>query len=329
MRWSLSEFLNLLHARSQCWGFVELGTNAGFRMRTGEAVMFYTLLEGTLTISGLAGEPLLLRSGETAIVLSGAAHALRVRPDCQIFPIQFLNDDEYGDVPHHVSIGCSAGGSAGAGSGARVLCGRLKVRWPGGVEARSLPGLIQIKAADQIINIQALAQKARGPGSAALLTHAAAASLIEGLREHPRCQAIFRDANFGDPILRAVQYMELHMHREWTVGDLAAKVGMARSTFAGRFLTEVGKAPMAVLTELRMERAAGLVSRTRLKLAEIGERVGYHSLSAFSRRFETHFHITPGKMRAANKASVSQFEARDLPEAQGQIDPFENLSFAS
>ncbi len=34
MRWSFSEFLNLLDARSQCWGIVEIGSDDGFRMRS-------------------------------------------------------------------------------------------------------------------------------------------------------------------------------------------------------------------------------------------------------------------------------------------------------
>ncbi|MFT4027002.1 MAG: AraC family transcriptional regulator, partial [Novosphingobium sp.] len=146
--------------------------------------------------------------------------------------------------------------------------------------------------------------KSRGYGASALLTRAAALILVDGLRDHPQCQTLFRDSNFRDPISRAVQLMEKHSHQEWTVAGFAAKVGLGRSTFAERFLTQVGKPPMEMLTEIRMQQAAKLLTETPLKVAEIGERVGYHSQSAFNRRFEDYFKITPAKMRARRRDSI-------------------------
>lgn len=289
MRWSFSEFLNLLDTRSQCWGIVEIGANDGFRVRVNGEVMFYAMLEGRATVSGSGGERIALEAGETVMIIASGAHAVRTRPDARLHAISFLNNDDYGDMPQHVGLGDVPA--------ARLLCGRLKVRWPGGLDPHFMPPVIKVGAKDQVVNFHALLRKARGSGAAALLTRAAALMLTEGLRDHPDCERIFRDANFRDPISRAVQYMELHLHRDWTVGMLATKVGMARSTFAGRFLAEVGRPPMEVLTEFRMRRAAELLTQSGLKISEIGERVGYHSQSAFCRRFEKHFDMTPGKMR--------------------------------
>lgn len=308
MRWSLSEFLNLLHARSQCWGFVGLGAKDGFRIRVNDEVMFYAMLEGSAVISGVSGERVTLDPGDTAIVISDSAHGIRVHPDAQLHEVDFLANDEYADTPHSVSLSENPVAS--------MLCGRLKVRWPGGIDPHRLPPLLKVKAADQIVKLDVLLRKAKGSGSAALITRAASLTLTEALRDHPACQEIFRDANFHDPIARAVQLMELHLDKDWTVANLAAKVGMARSTFAGRFLAEVGKPPMEVLTDLRMQRAAGLVTRTKLTLAEIGERVGYHSQSAFSRRFEKHFKMPPGKMRdqeRSDKDSTGHLLGEPLP----------------
>jgi AraC-like DNA-binding protein len=289
MRWSFSEFLNLLDTRSQCWGVVAIGPNDGFRVRANEEVMFYAMLDGRATIAGIAGERIALEAGETVMIVSTAAHALRPRPEARLHAVAFLDDDDYGDMPHYVALGEPVA--------ARVLCGRLKVRWPGGLDPHFMPPVLRLAARDNVVDLHTLVRKARGNGAAALLTRAAALMLTAGLRDHPDCESIFRDANFRDPISRAIQYMELHLHRGWTVGMLAAKVGMARSTFAGRFLAEAGRPPMTVLTELRMRRAAELLTQTELKISEIGERVGYHSQSAFCRRFEKHFAMTPGRMR--------------------------------
>jgi len=289
MRWSFSEFLNLLDARSQCWCIVEIGSENGFRMRVDGEVMFYAMISGRATVTGIGGDRVPLCAGETLFVIAGGAHAVRPNPQARLDVVEFLNDDDYGDMPYSARLG---DGSAG-----RMLCGRLKVRWPGGLDPGFLPSSLKIPADEHVVDLAALVRKARGSGAAALLTRAAALLLTSALRDQPDGERRFRDANFRDPISRAVQYMELHLHRDWTVGMLASKVGMARSTFAGRFLAEVGRPPMEVLTELRMRKAAELLTRTELKISEIGDRVGYHSQSAFCRRFERHFNMTPGRMR--------------------------------
>lgn len=298
LRWSLSEFLNLLDTRSQCWGVVETGAQTGLRVRANENVMFYAMLDGSATISGIAGGRISLRAGEIAIIIANSTHAVRSHPEAQGQTVEFIDKDEYGDSPHHVTL-------SGPVS-ARVLCGRLKVRWPAGLDPHLMPPAIKIGSEDNVVDLKALAGKARGYGANAMLTRAAGLILIGGLRDHPQCQTFFRDANFRDPISRAIQFMELHLHHYWSVEMLASKVGMARSTFAGRFLAEVGRPPMEVLTELRMRKAEELLKESELKISEVGERVGYHSQSAFSRRFESHFKMTPGKMRAKWRTKAAQ-----------------------
>lgn len=301
MRWSFSEFLSLLDARSQCWGVVEIGPDDGFRVRASEDVMFYAMLDGRATISGIGGERIMLDAGETAIIIAGAAHGVQPRPEARLHVVGFLDDDDYGDLPHHVALGVPVA--------ARLLCGRLKVRWPGGLDPQFMPPSLTIKANDNVVDLHALVGKARGNGAAAILTRAASLLLTSGLRDYPDCERLFRDANFRDPVSRAIQYMELHLHRDWTVGMLATKVGMARSTFAGRFLADAGRPPMELLTELRMRRAAELLTRTELRISEIGERVGYHSQSAFCRRFEKHFSTTPGRMRVSERDGARDLES--------------------
>jgi transcriptional regulator GlxA family with amidase domain len=73
---------------------------------------------------------------------------------------------------------------------------------------------------------------------------------------------------------------------------------MGRSNFAARFVAEVGRTPIEVVTEERMKLAAKLLQESELKIAEISERSGYRSEAAFSRRFTAHFGTSPGKMRS-------------------------------
>ena len=295
MRWSLSEFLQLLELRSQCWCFLDLGSAGGFRSAASTDIYFYAMLGGQATISGALDSPMTLSSGDIMLVISGHAHAVRTRPDSRTDTVAFLEAAEYADAPPTFSLGKETGSN-------RLLCGRLRVRWPGGFNASLMPPAIQLASRDSIVNLTALVDAATGQGATALLTRAANLIVTAALRDHPNCQMVFRDANFRDPIARAMQIMELHPVSEWTVETLARKVGMGRSSFAARFLEKRGKPPMAVLTELRMGLAAKLLTQTELKIAEIGERVGYRSESAFNRRFAAYYNTTPGKMRGSGVA---------------------------
>lgn len=290
MRWCLSEFLNLLELRSQCWCLVDLGAENGLRSPSGEAIYFYAMLEGSAKLSGVPGGPLTLNTGDVVMVLSGQAHAVRTQTDAPAETIAFLAEGQLADAPPSFAIG--EGEWA-----ARLLCGRLKVRWPGGLNAAMLPASLSVGPRQSVVNMEALLGGVQNSGGSSVLTRAAALLLTSALRDHPDCQMMFHDAQFHDPIGRAIQYMEVHPFQDWTVASLATKVGMGRSSFAARFLHEAGRAPMEVLTEIRMRLAATLLTETRLKVAEIGERVGYRSESAFSRRFAAYFHTTPGQMR--------------------------------
>jgi len=73
--------------------------------------------------------------------------------------------------------------------------------------------------------------------------------------------------------------------RGWTVAQLATKAALSRSAFYERFTRTVGLPPMEYLLAWRMAVAKSLLRRRDLGLAEIAERVGYGSASAFSTAF--------------------------------------------
>jgi AraC family transcriptional activator of mtrCDE len=289
MKWSLSEFLNLIELRSQTWCFVDLAQPGGFSIPAGEVLYLYAVVEGQARLAGVAGGPLELKAGEMVIVVSGDAHAVRGQGLEATSPFEFLAGGDYVDAPAHFAFG--AGRPA-----ARLLCSRLKVRWPGGGAPKSLPALL--RCSEPLVDIRALVQAASGAGASAVLTRFAHLLFVEAFRKHPDCQAVFRDSNLNNPIARAVQYLEIHPFQHWTVEILARKVGMSRANFAARFVAETGRTPFDVLTAARMRLAADFIRDTGLKVSEISERVGYRSESAFSRRFTDHFGMSPGSMRA-------------------------------
>ena len=89
----------------------------------------------------------------------------------------------------------------------------------------------------------------------------------------------------------------------WSVAALAEVAALSRSAFFDRFSRAVGLAPMAYLLAWRMALAKDLLHRRDLGLAEIAERVGYGSASAFSTAFSRHVGQPPsGYARALVEA---------------------------
>jgi AraC-like DNA-binding protein len=296
--WSFSEYLNLIELRSQTWCIVNMASDNGIRIPHSEAVLFYAVIEGSARLTRSVNETTTLQAGDIAIVASGEGHALRTSQSSVMSVPKFLNDGDYVDTPIHISVGRGA-------PVARVLCGRLKPRWPGARRPRGMPSLLGMTSDEMFLDLPRVVETATAAGGCAMLTKLAMLIFVEAFRSHPESAAIFRDSRLCEPIAQALQFIETHPFTEWTVARLASKVGMGRSSFATRFAIDVGKTPMTFVTEERMKHAAGLLERTDLKVAEIADQIGYRSESAFSHRFFVHFGMTPGEMRS-RKQSVLQ-----------------------
>jgi transcriptional regulator GlxA family with amidase domain len=114
--------------------------------------------------------------------------------------------------------------------------------------------------------------------------------LIEALRAAPGDDAhpgLLR--GLADPRLApAIRQMHSRLARAWTVAELAKAAALSRSAFFERFTRSVGLPPMEYLLAWRMAVAKDLLRRSELGLAEVAERVGYGSASAFSTAFSRH-----------------------------------------
>lgn len=89
--------------------------------------------------------------------------------------------------------------------------------------------------------------------------------------------------------------------RSVTMETLARDASMSRSTFFERFRREVGVAPMEYATGWRMSLAKDFI-RKGVAIAEIAQRIGYGSASAFSVAFNRHVGMPPGAYARENAA---------------------------
>jgi AraC-like DNA-binding protein len=285
----------MLELRGHTWCIVEIRTSGGFSLPPHDGVWFYGALKGSVRIADVCEGMLELSPGEVRMILSGTAHCLRTAPDSPTVPLDFLRADRNVDTPPIFTIGKGP-------LVAQILCARLNVNWPPGLRRAAMPPSVCVGSDSWGRDIaatraQTLQLFASGAGATALLTQLAALMLSLALRSHPQCALLFRMSATDDPIAHALQLVSADPAANWSVDLLAHKVGMSRSSFAAHFSAQVGRTPMELITERRMQLASCLLQETDLKLADISAKAGYHSESAFSRRFRQYFRISPGQMR--------------------------------
>ena len=101
-----------------------------------------------------------------------------------------------------------------------------------------------------------------------------------------------------DPVIgRVLALLHDRPALAWTLEELAKQSGMSRSVLADRFAHLVGYPPMQYLTQWRMQLAARLLSDGAMKVAAVGQEVGYASEAAFSRTFKRIAGVSPTAWR--------------------------------
>jgi AraC family transcriptional activator of mtrCDE len=102
------------------------------------------------------------------------------------------------------------------------------------------------------------------------------------------------------PSARAVTAMLTAPARAWTLDALAAEARVSRATLVRIFRKAAGLAPLAFLSELRLELARHRLASTNVGLAKLAAEVGYDSESSFARAFRRRFGVSPGRSRSSS-----------------------------
>lgn len=135
------------------------------------------------------------------------------------------------------------------------------------------------------------------PGASLVTMRLADVLLVEAIRAHIADQGdscigwigALADRQIG----AALRLMHGEIDRPWTVGSLAAQVGMSRSAFSSRFSSRVGRPPLDYLTRWRMLVARRLLDAEHADVARIASAVGYTSQSAFGHAYKRMFGHSP------------------------------------
>ena len=84
---------------------------------------------------------------------------------------------------------------------------------------------------------------------------------------------------------------------DFQVDAMAAGLAMSRATLYRRVETALGRSPMDVLWEYRLDQAALWLRETDATVSEIAYAVGFKSVPHFSRRFRARFSASPSSYR--------------------------------
>lgn len=92
---------------------------------------------------------------------------------------------------------------------------------------------------------------------------------------------------------QAIQCMRAEYHTGITVQMIASRLNLDRSYFSNYFKKETGITPHQYLTNLRMERAAGLLRDEGVRPTIAAASTGFSDLFTFSKAFKNYFGVSP------------------------------------
>ncbi|MEZ4437241.1 MAG: AraC family transcriptional regulator [bacterium] len=286
----LADVVTLLEPRTP---YSKLVTGAG-RWRVTRSVAgrpFYAVvLDGAcrLTIEGRA--PLVIEAGDFVLI-----------PAAFEFTVSSLEPPPVGVASGHLirPDGEIRQGDPDAPPDVRMLVGDCVFEAPdAGVLVSLLPQCIHVRGERRLSTLVALVRdecRARRVARDVILARLLEVLLIEALRASasaPASAGLLR--GLADERLSvALRALHARPAHGWTVAALAKAAALSRSAFFERFSRTVGVAPMTYLRTWRLALAADLLRREDITVAEVAERVGYGSASAFSVAFTRHNGLPP------------------------------------
>ncbi|WP_180899649.1 helix-turn-helix transcriptional regulator [Martelella soudanensis] len=262
---------------------------------------FYcAMTEGTCLLTIREHAPLILEAGDFVLV-----------PEVFDFTMSSIDPPPRGApcLPLETGPGVFRLGEPDAPTEVRCLVGHCTFASPDrDLLVSLLPEVIHVRAQDRLITLMQMIQEETQDDRAArdmVLRRLLELLLIEALRSVESTMAepgLLR--GLADPQL-ALALRQIHADpaAPLSVAGLADAAAMSRSTFFDRFRREVGTAPMEYVTAWRMAVAKDLLLQGNLAMAEIAQRVGYASPSAFGMAFSRHVGISPGAFAGSRRAA--------------------------
>ena len=293
----LSDIVSLLEPRDCVAAGLDAGGDWSIRFERHAGLKCNAVLHGRCSLRVDGAEPVTLETGDCAILPHGRPFLLSARPARAGEDARTV----YAPVPHG-GTAVHGGGGDFFMTGSRFLLSGTAAE----LLLAALPPVLVVRGGSERATLEwalgRIADELRepGPGGALCIDHLSHLVLVQVVRRHLATSA-GPDASerrlsgqgggwlaaIADPRLsKAVAAVHEDPARSWTVGELASRAGMSRTSFAVRFRRVAGQTPMGYLTRWRMLVAADRLRRTGAPVAKVAGDVGYASESAFAVAFK-------------------------------------------
>ncbi|MBC7391469.1 MAG: response regulator [Opitutaceae bacterium] len=95
---------------------------------------------------------------------------------------------------------------------------------------------------------------------------------------------------------KVLQYIEENLNnRQLSVEAMSKHIGMSRGSLYSKLLELTGETPVEFIRSLKLDKAAILLEKSDLNVAQVGYAVGFASPNYFSRAFKTRFGMLPSE----------------------------------
>lgn len=272
-------------------------------IRAEHIMPFHIVADGSCWLNMKNEPPRRLAAGDAVLLPYGDGHGLSGRENAAAVEVGcLLPPPPWSDilVVEH----------GGAGAPASLVCGFLQcdelLFHP---LLRSLPRVLRAapgESADdswlgEVIRHTATEARRPTPGSRSMLPRLTELMFVEIMRKHMRDLSA-EDAGWfaalRDPIAgAALRWLHAEPLMDWSVKELADRVGASRSVLNERFRRYLDQPPIRYLARWRLQLAAQEMKAGRLPVKAIADLYGYESEAAFSRAFKRCFGAPPGDWR--------------------------------
>jgi AraC-like DNA-binding protein len=265
--------------------------------------LFHYFSRGSATLAFEEGPNLDMTEGDFVVVTRGEPHTLY--SDRETKPLSILDIDRpsarLGVVRH----------GGGAQPASTIICGNFAVSRPlCGAVLELLPPVLLLKPKadggwlEAILRRMVTESALERPGQGVALSRLTEVLFVEVLRSWIKSLSPGEGGWLGamaDPhIGPALRLIHEQLDRPWSLSELGLRVGLGRSAFSARFTKLVGQPMHRYLIAHRMMEAAFLLESSDEPIARIASRVGYETAAAFSKPFNRHHGLSPGRYRATH-----------------------------
>ncbi|GGJ42375.1 helix-turn-helix transcriptional regulator [Deinococcus roseus] len=289
----LSDWVRVLETQSTLLARSSMNPGWGMHVPATQHMVLHLMQGGNFWLSRPGHDPLEILDGEILLLTHSTSHGLTDTQDGETISLEDFMQKSPPDLQKPIST---------------LVCGLFQAEVRLGKHlVQGLPETIHLTKAEIARNPQLqltlqllwLEIHELGAGSELLITHLFDTLFLYVLREvmQRSRQPGWLTATRDPQVSRALRSMHATPETPWTVESLASVAGLSRAAFAKRFSDAVGQAPLAYLTDWRMNLAAKMLSRGDTPVYQVATHVGYTSEAAFSRAFKKHYGAPPASFR--------------------------------